>query len=330
MTRHQPYTFECTLKQKHYSGAAQPVAPRTWTTAPRRGPRAARRRHARPGRGARARRGCTALAHRAVGPQRGAYGLRDTAVGLPRRGRPRVRVATPPVYVSALMYMTLVTRARSLRYRVTSFPVRVEFCTTRRRRHATPRGERPAGPEAWRTAVRRRAAHGTLMGNILRTRTLPPPPRLRPAYREPWLRPKWRRDRSPWLHSTNPGSADTSASRCIQRAVGHHSVPMHAAADIARASARAKRSCHANGRTLDGAAIESMRGIRRIRVVAAPPAQRGFDGPPRLEWRPEAPPPELVENGSTSAEHLPRGDSKIFSASCNAQRTRELLDRFAR
>ena len=65
---------------------------------------------------------------------------------------------------------SLVTRARSLRYRVTSFPVRVEFCTTRRRRHATPRGERPAGPEAWRTAVRRRAAHGTLMGNILRTR----------------------------------------------------------------------------------------------------------------------------------------------------------------
>ena len=211
---------------------------------------------------------------------------------------------------------SLVTRARSLRYRVTSFPVRVEFCTTRRRRHATPRGERPAGPEAWRTAVRRRAAHGTLMGNILRTRTLPPPPRLRPAYREPWLRPKWRRDRSPWLHSTNPGSADTPASRCIQRAAGHHSVPIHAAADIARASARAKRSCHANGRTLDGAAIESMRGIRRIRVVAAPPAQRGFDGPPRFECRPEAPPPELVENGSTSAEHLPRGDSKICSASC--------------
>jgi hypothetical protein len=67
MTRHQPYTFECTLKQKHYSGAAQPVAPRTWTTAPRRGPRAARRRHARrrharPGR-PRAARGA-ALAHR--------------------------------------------------------------------------------------------------------------------------------------------------------------------------------------------------------------------------------------------------------------------------
>ena len=154
-------------------------------------------------------------------------------------------------------------------------------------------------------------------GQHLAYTSLPPPPAASSAaYRDPWLRPKWCRDRSPWLHSTNPGSADTSASRCIQRAVGHHSVPMHAAADIARASARAKRSCHANGRTLDGAAIESMRGIRRIRVVAAPPAQRGFDGPPRFECRPEAPPPELVENGSTSAEHLPRGDSKICSASC--------------
>ena len=198
----------------------------------------------------------------------------------------------------------------------TGLPVRVVLHNAPPPARDTARGA-PSGARglAHRSQATRGPRH--THGQHLAYTSLPPPPAASSAaYRDPWLRPKWCRDRSPWLHSTNPGSADTSASRCIQRAVGHHSVPMHAAADIARASARAKRSCHANGRTLDGAAIESMRGIRRIRVVAAPPAQRGFDGPPRFECRPEAPPPELVENGSTSAEHLPRGDSKICSASC--------------